>query len=185
MLSESTRGNYRSRLRKLFKVLPHVVDEGERMLIAKEITLLEQKLGVRAEQIANKKAGRPKTRVDVSSYNKELIEESLGTPEIETSAQGLERIIELANQERATLTSPNSISQHKKMIRGVISQMTYMTDGEAKENLRQEALRLNERLPLSDRLDSEITEAGMWSKDAQNKQARENLEKFGHKEEDV
>jgi hypothetical protein len=166
---------YKSRLRKLTRVLPLVTNIEERTKIATEIVALETKLGVKGEDIRDDKPGRKPAVADISAYNERLVNQSLAYKE-EESESHLERIQQLANQERAGVRSSNAIQLRKKEIKVLIPQI-HRAKGEERQVLKARALLVNNDLPDFEKMTKEITDADFWSVEAVDERAKELLTK--------
>lgn len=102
-LTDSTLTNYRSRLKKLWRIYPHIKDPKEKELCMKEMLKLSDKTGIElggptltGERLPGR--GRPRERYQITGDDKELIEREEPRPVeegslvVEESDKKLERI---------------------------------------------------------------------------------------------
>lgn len=180
-LSANTVRVYKSRLRRLMRILPAVVNEKDREAFAREIVDLETKLGVSGDEIINDRPGPKSFRGDSSKYMVDVTTNS----EVQASQASLDRIMELATRGKDTpdkkgeLLSPNAIQTRRSIIQGYISDMA-TASAEQRGELKRKALELDERLPSKYSMKKQIEDGSIgWTKEDLDKRAKENIEKFG------
>ena len=168
---------YKSRLRKLMRVLP-IAEEGDKEAIKREIITLENKLGVSGEKILDDKPGRKALyNVNISKYNEQLVQNSLGgLPEEKTSEERLARLEELA-QSSKTVKSPGPIMEYITEVQFHIGKAK-QTEGEEKQRHINSAREANAKLPEHRRLDEQIREISLTKeeRDREIKQKGEELQ---------
>lgn len=120
-LSDSTLANYRTRLKKLWRIYPHITDEKQKDLCMKEMLRLSDKTGLELggpTLSAGFGRGRPRERYELTKEDRELLqrEEIATTIEskvAETSEERLQRIAKLLGKTVEEVNAENKLKQEE------------------------------------------------------------------------